>query len=482
MGAQQLVAHGPQELVIVGGGLVGSLLALYLQRRGHRVSVYERRPDLRQGPMAAGRSINLVATERGLRGVDPLGLRSSILDLTVTIRGRTMHDRAGQLAHQPYGNDDREVNHSVPRAELNRLLISRAEAAGTRFYFGQRLERADLERRELHFTSETTGDTRTIVYEGPVIGADGAGSALRGELDRLAGHRSTYEPLGHSYKELEIPPNADGGYRLDPNALHIWPRGRHMMMALANQDGSFTVTLYLPDEGQNSFASLTTPAAVEAFFAAEFADSLPLLPRLTTDFFQNPTGRLGTLRAQPWHVEDRAVLIGDAAHAIVPFFGQGMNCGFEDCAVLDHLLDRFGGNWRTALAEYSEQRPVDGNAIADMALENFVEMRDYVGDPAFLRRKRVEHRLERMWPLEFRSRYAMVVYSSIPYHVVQELGRVQDGILDTLCAGIDSEDKVDLVAAQRMIRDRLAPLHQRYGIDLNHLGTLGTAPRERGVT
>lgn len=462
----------PQSLVIIGAGLVGSLLALYLRRRGHMVSVYERRPDLRQGVAAGGRSINLVATERGLRGVDPVGLRRAILDLTVTIRGRTMHDRAGKLAYQPYGNDDREVNHSVPRGDLNRLLVARAEATGVRFFFEQRLDRVSLEDRKLEFVDETTGRRSVAFYEGPVIGADGAGSALRDELCRRDGHTATYEPLGHGYKELEIPPTATGGYRLEPNALHIWPRGRHMMMALANRDGSFTVTVYLPDEGEHGFDTLDTPEAVEAFFTREFPDSIPLMPGLKKDFLANPTGRLGTMRTAPWHWGDRAALIGDAAHAIVPFFGQGMNCGFEDCAVLDHLLDRFGGDWEQALSEYSRVRPMDGNAIADMALENFVEMRDHVGDAAFLRRKEVEHALERAWPLEFRSRYAMVVYSSIPYHVVQELGRLQDQILDQLCTGITSAKDVDLAAAHELIRSRLAPEHHRLGVDLSRLGAV----------
>lgn len=456
----------PLPVTIVGAGLVGSLLAMVLLRRGTPVQVYERRPDMRLGQAQAGRSINLVATERGLKPLDRVGLRRAVLDLTVEVRGRTMHDREGRLTYHPYGKDAREVNHSVPRGGLNALLMSEAESRGAHIHFHHRLIAADPAAGVLEFQDESRRRTVRVETPGPIIGADGAGSLVRAALDRLPGHGSTFEPLGHSYKELEIPPGPDG-HRIDPHSLHIWPRGHCMMMALANRDGSFTVTLYLPDEGEASFATLDTPDGVQRFFAAQFPDSLALIPRLREDFFDHPTGHLGTVRAQPWNVEGRVTLIGDAAHAVVPFFGQGMNCGFEDCAVLDDLLNAHDDDWDAALPEYSRKRKVAADAIADLALENFVEMRDRVGDPAFLLRKQVEHRLEQALPQEFRSRYAMVVYSAIPYDQVRALGRLQDGILDTLCAGLTRAEDVDLAHARRLIQQRLAAFRTQHGITLD---------------
>lgn len=466
--AEDDMSTKPQHITIVGAGLVGALFATYMVRRGYQVTVYERRPDMRKAKIAAGRSINLVATARGLNPLDRVDLRQAVLDLTVEVRGRTMHDQSGQLTYHPYGKDAGEVNHSVPRGGLNRLLIERAEQAGAKFVFSHRLVDSDFSRGSLTFQDEAHHETVQVMSEGPIIGADGSGSAIRAELDKQPGHESRYEALGHSYKELEIPATESGDYRIDANSLHIWPRGHHMMMALANQGGSFTVTLYLPDEGELSFTSLDSPQKVQDYFGDAFPDSLPLLPNLTEEFFENSTGRLGTVRARPWTLSDKVALIGDAAHAIVPFFGQGMNSGFEDCAVLDNLLDSHQDDWSAALAAYGEVRKKDGDAIADMALENFVEMRDHVGDPAFLMRKGVDHRLEQAWPDEYRTRYSMVVYSSIPYHHVQSAGRIQSEILDRLCRGIGSPDDIDMDLAHQLVREKLTPFFAQHGIQLSY--------------
>jgi len=453
---------------IVGAGLVGSLLAALLARRGHRVTVHERRPDLRRSEGAGGRSINLVLTRRGIRALDRVGLAEGALRLTVPVTGRMMHALDGTLAYQPYGRSERECNHSIPRTELNRYLIDQAEALGARFRFGLRLDRADLDAGALEFVHEDTG-TREGVGADVVFGADGAGSALREAFRNLDGFVETVDLLSHGYKELHLPPAEDGAYRIRADALHIWPRGHRMLMALANLDGSFTGTLYLPVEGEDGFDALASPADVEALFATQFPDAVPCIPDLARQYFDRPTGTLGTVRCGPWHLGDRALLIGDAAHAIVPFFGQGMNAGFEDCRVLDDLLDRFGDrDWERVFPEFTRLRKPNADAIAALALDNFVEMSARVADPAFLLRKAVEHRLEESFPLEYRSRYSMVMYSHIPFDLCREAGVVQDAMLGELCAGIRRPDDLDLNRAHELIRERFVPFLREHGLSLNY--------------
>ena len=451
---------------ISGGGPVGCVLAVLLARRGWRVRVLERRPDPRQAATPAGRSINLVLTERGLRGLAPIGLREEVLSITTPVFGRMMHDREGRLAYQPYGKDRSERNHSVSRAELQRFLLDRAEAAGARIEFDAAVVDADLERGQL--TVESHAGQRRTLEARHVFGCDGAPSGLRAALSAAGLVQDRLEPLPWGYKELTFPALPDGGWAMDSNALHIWPRGAHMLMGLPNRDGTFTGTVYLPWEGaQGSFQALNGVQAVRGFFQAEYPDAVPLLgPDLAGEFLANPTGHLDTVRCAPWHHQDRALLLGDAAHAVVPFFGQGLNCGFEDCAVLDELLAAQGQDLGAVFAAFSSRRKPNADAIADMALENFVEMRDKVGDPAFLLRKQVESRLERELPQLYRSRYAMVVYSSIPYAVARELGRVQDELLSELCRGVDAPEQVDLDRARALIAERLTPLRKRHGVDL----------------
>lgn len=452
---------------ISGGGPVGCVLAVLLARRGWRVRVLERRPDPRRAAIPAGRSINLVLTERGLRGLAPIGLREEVLSITTPVFGRMMHDKQGRLAYQPYGKDDSERNHSVSRAELQRFLLDRAEQAGARVEFDAGLVGADLARGQLTVESHA-GERRTLEAR-HVFGCDGAPSGLRAALTAAGLVQDQLQPLPWGYKELTFPAGADGAWAMDGRALHIWPRGAHMLMGLPNRDGTFTGTVYLPWEGaRGSFAALTTPGAVLDLFRAEYPDAVPLLggEALAQAFLDNPTGHLDTVRCVPWHHQDRALLLGDAAHAVVPFFGQGLNCGFEDCAVLDELLAGDANDLGAVFAAFSARRKPNADAIADMALENFVEMRDKVGDPAFLLRKQVESRLERELPQLYRSRYAMVVYSSIPYAVARELGRVQDELLGELCRGVDDAQAVDLGRARSLIEERLTPVRQRHGVDL----------------
>lgn len=463
-------ARTDADVLIVGGGLVGSLAAIALAHRGLGVEVRERLSDIREPGGAGGRSINLVVASRGIFPLEPLGLKDGVLDLTVPVRGRMMHSTSGELAYQPYGRDDSECNYSVSRAELNGYLISEAERRGVRFEFGRGLVGAELEAGRLEFAGADGEDRTTVDAPRIVLGADGAASAVRAELARRSGLEESLDLLDYGYKELTIPAGPGGSFSIEKHALHIWPRGRIMLMALPNRDGSFTVTLYLPHRGESSFESLDTDAPVVDLFETQFPDAIPLIPDLTGDFFANPTGHLGTVRCRPWHLEDRVGLIGDAAHAIVPFFGQGMNAGFEDCRVLGELLDEHGtGEWGRVLREYSESRKPNADAIAEMALENFVEMRDRVGDPLFRLRKEVEHLLEERLPREYRSRYSMVMYGCrIPYRVAQEAGAIQSSILDRLCDGLSSPAELDLELAGRLITEKLSPYLERREVSLDY--------------
>lgn len=460
---------GTREAVVVGGGLVGSLLATFLARRGYEVRVHERRGDLRQAETEGGRSINLVLTRRGIRALGQVDLDRGALALTVPVTGRMMHAVDGGTTFQAYGRDDTECNYSIPRSGLNAFLIEEAERNGVEFRFHSRLVDARLGTGRLCFRDETTGREEEV-RAGVIFGADGAGSALRKTFEAVPGFEESVDMLDHGYKELPIPPGDDGAFRLDSRALHIWPREEFMLMALPNLDGSFTATLYLPHRGDNGFERLTTEPAVEALFARFFSDATTVIPDVGRAFFDNPTGSLGTVRCRPWHADGRALLIGDAAHGIVPFFGQGMNTGFEDCTVLGELLDGRGSrtSWREVFTEFDRLRKPNADAIADMALDNFVEMRDRVADDAFLLRKEVEHRLERALPHRYRTRYSMVMYSHIPFRLALEAGRIQQGILDELCRGVSSADDVDLGRAERLISERLSPFLADNDVDLGY--------------
>jgi kynurenine 3-monooxygenase len=331
-----------------------------------------------------------------------------------------------------------------------------------------RLELADLDRGRLRFHDEER-DAPVEVEAGVVFGADGAGSALREAFASDGSFEQSVDMLSHGYKELLIPAREDGGYRIDEHALHIWPRGDRMLMALPNRDGSFTVTLYLPMEGAGGFDGIREPRDVLRLFEELFPDAIPWIPDLERAWFENPTGTLGTVRCRPWHRDGRAVLIGDAAHAIVPFFGQGMNSGFEDCRVLDDLLDRHGdGNWPAVFPEVTRLRKPNADAIAAMALDNFEEMSDRVGDERFLLRKAVEHRLEEIAPRTYRSRYSMVMYSHIPFELCRRAGEVQQAILDELCAGLDRAADLDEARALAIVRERFTPFVEANGLSLEY--------------
>lgn len=458
------VVSQSQELSVIGGGLVGSLLAVCLARRGHRVSLYESRPDIRSVSLAAGRSINLIGTSRCLHAAAQVGLEDKVRGIGVAVLGRMMHDEAGALHYQPYGKDDSEFNYSLSRGELNQLLLQAADDHDVKLHFEHRLQEANLETGVLTFEDSASGESR-VVQSQRVFGTDGAGSALRAAFEGLDGFESSFADLGHGYKELLIPALADGSAPIDGDALHIWPRGSTMLMALANRGGSFTVTIYQPNEGEWSFASIRTEADVRELFEAKFADAIALIPDLENDYLQRPTGVLGTRRCSRFHHGGRALLLGDAAHAIVPFHGQGMNCGFEDCTVLMELVDA-GLGWDEAFEEFTRLRKPNADAIADMSLDNFVEMCERVGDPKFLLRKAVEHRLENELPGEYRTRYSMVTYSRIPYRVAIQAGRIQQSILDRICQDLDRVEDVDMKAARSLIAAELTPFLEEHSVDL----------------
>ena len=447
-----------KRITIVGAGLGGTLAAIFLARRGLEVTLYERRPDLRRVPQPAGRSINLALANRGLAPLQRAGLGKEVRKLLTVMRGRMIHPVTGALDLQPYGRRAHEVIYSVSRPGLNALLLDAAETAGVRLRFGMRCAAVDIDGDRLEFQHDDSG-AREVVSLASCIGADGAGSVLRKALVARPGYTATEDMLSHGYKELSILPNGLSRHRMESNALHIWPRGGYMLIALPNHDGTFTVTLFLPHEGEPSFASLDTPAAVREFFAAEFPDALPLIHDLENAFFANPTGALGTVRCQPWHLDGRLALLGDAAHAIVPFHGQGMNCAFEDCLELDACWEQSGGDWTQTFELYSGRRKPNADAIADMALENYVEMRDSVRDPGFLLRQEVAFELERRFSERFARRYGLVMFrDDVPYAEAQARGQIQEQILQELTAGIDDPAAVDYDRAGRLIEKRLSPL------------------------
>lgn len=446
-----------ETITLIGAGLNGPLLALGLVRRGFRVEIYERRPDMRHARMSAGRSINLALSTRGIHALSQAVLWGEMRDIIIPMKGRMMHAVTSNLTFQPYGKNESEVINSISRAELNIALMNAAEAQGVKISFQQRCMRMDVRTGALELRDENTGEER-ILEASVVIGCDGSASAIRNGMLNLNRFNFSQQYLDYGYKELTIPANPGGKHALETNALHIWPRGNYMLIALPNVDGTFACILFLPFEGADSFAQLPTHSAVREFFQTRFPDVIPLMPDLVENFFANPTGAMVTIKCSPWHVEGRALLLGDAAHAIVPFFGQGINSGFEDCTCLLDLLDRHGADWERVFVEFEAARKINTDAIADLALENFVEMRDRVADPRFLLRKKIELALESKYPQVFVPKYSMVTFHRIPYAIALRRGQVQDTLLTELCEEIERVEDLDWSKADRLIRTELTPL------------------------
>ncbi|MEE8527863.1 MAG: NAD(P)/FAD-dependent oxidoreductase [Gammaproteobacteria bacterium] len=448
-----------KHVVIVGAGPAGSLLTIFLAQRGFEVDVYERRPDMRKIAIPAGRSINLALAERGIQPLRRAGVFPQVEKLLIPMRGRMVHTVDGNVTLQRYGQREDEVIHSVSRRGLNALLMDAAERHdNVRFHFNQRCIDFDFNKAKAIFRNEDDGSEQSVPIT-PCVAADGTFSVVRRSMQALPGFTATEDLLGHSYKELTLPPDARDRHQIETNALHIWPRGGFMLIALPNLDGSFTVTLFLATEGQQSFASLTGPDSLQAFFHANFPDAHALIPDLERDFFVNPTGSLMTVRCLPWHVGSMAALVGDAAHAVVPFHGQGMNCAFEDCAELDECLEAFGPDWQKVFQTYESRRKPNAEAIADMALENYVEMRDQVRDTGFVLKTEIAWELERRYPNRFIPRYSMVMFHhEIPYAEAKRRGAIQSQILDDLVADCSAPNEIDYGKAATLIELHLDPL------------------------
>lgn len=445
---------------IIGAGPTGTLLAILLQRRGMQVTLYEGRPDPRKGTPEAGRSINLALADRGIHALKLAGVFDQIEGALVPMRGRWVHQRDGSCALQPYGRCANEIIFSISRRRLNQTLLEVAERReGVRLQFEHRLEHADFEGQVAHVRDLLRGRLLDIPMQ-PLIATDGAGSVLRRRMAAAGLIAAQESGLEHGYKELTIPPGPGGEHRMERDALHIWPRGDYMLIALPNSDGSFTATLFLPVEGTLSFASLNSPGAIEEFLTSSFSDVRGLMPDCIAEFQENPTGSLGTVYAEPWHYRGMAALVGDSAHAIVPFHGQGMNCCFEDCVEFDGCLARHS-TWESVFADFYALRKPNTDAIAAMALENYLEMRERVADPRFQLQRTLALELERRFPQRFIPRYSMVMFHhEIPYRTALRRGAVQERILAELTAGATALSDVDFLRAGREVECLLEPISQ----------------------
>lgn len=441
----------PKTITIVGAGLVGSLLSIYLAKRGYKVSVYERRHDMRTNALGGGRSINLALSNRGIRALEEVGLANQMRQHAVPMRGRQMHDIKGNLTYQPYGKEGQYIN-SISRSGLNMFLMTEAEKHGVEFFFQYRCIDVNIEKTEVTFENEN--DIRHHQSD-LIVGADGAFSAIRSALQVTDRFEYSQHFIEHGYKELRIPPGEGGKFLLEKEALHIWPRESYMLIALPNPDATFTCTLFFPFEGNPSFNSLKTNEDVRSFFQKTFPDAAALMPSLLEDFRDNPTSSLVTIRCNPW-VKNNTMIIGDAAHGVVPFYGQGMNAGFEDCSVLNRLLDTHHDDWSRVLPEFQRLRKADADAIAQLALDNFIEMRDLVADPGFLLRKKIEARLHELYPRQWIPLYSMVTFhDEIRYSEALEIGRQQKLIMDEVMQkpGISgSWEKLDFGAIVSQLR------------------------------
>lgn len=421
------------EISILGAGLIGSLLSIYLKKRDLDVNLYEKRADNRKGEYSEeGRSINMALSDRGWKALEKAGLKEKVLPLSIPMFGRKIHDEHGKTTFIPYGSEKQAI-YSISRGKFNQLLVDEAEALGVKLNFEYRCDEVDLRYNHLTFS---TADGKTEKLESKVIiGSDGAYSSLRNAMLKQVRFNYKQEYITHGYKELTIPATPEGEFAMDPNALHIWPRGSFMLIALPNPDKSFTCTLFLPFDGERvCFENINDKKDVESIFKTYFDDAFAIMPNLTDEFFKNPTASLINLECYPWMLK-KALLIGDASHAMVPFYGQGMNSGFEDVFILDELIGKLGTNaWELVFAKFQKIRKPDTDAICRLAMENFEEMRDQVADPKFLIRKKIEAKLHALFPKDWIPLYTMVTFSNMPYSEAYTQGKLQDRIMNKVMA------------------------------------------------
>ncbi len=429
------------KVLIIGAGLCGTLLAIRMAQKGHEVILCEKRPDMRKADISAGRSINLALSNRGLKALRMIGLEQKVLEECIPMKGRMIHTQEGDLRFSSYSGREGEHINSVPRGGLNITLLDQAEKfENITLHFNQICTKVDLDNATATFKDYQTGEEQTI-EAAVILGTDGAGSSVRKSMEQNAKFNAqiSQEFLSHGYKELNIPPGENDSFQIEKNALHIWPRGSYMVIALPNLDGSFTVTAFFPMTGNNGFDQLDTKEKVRSFFEEHFPDLVPFVPALEEDYFSNPVGKLGTIKCYPWQANGKVLLLGDAAHAIVPFYGQGMNASFEDVVVFDALYDEYQGDWSKLLPAYEEVRKTDADAIAELALDNFHEMQDHVADPIFVKKRQLEMQLEQQFP-EYYSKYSMVTFNeNLSYRQAKELGRRQDELLMEICSKTDLE-------------------------------------------
>ncbi len=419
-----------KKIAIVGAGLVGSLQAILMAKKGYQVQVLEGRPDLRKAAFVGGRSINLALSNRGWKALDLAGVSDKIREFGLPMYKRCMHDKLGNLTYQPYGKEN-EAIYSVPRGLLNQTLMNEAENyPNIEYLFDLKCKDVDLRDNTLVMQNNAK-EIETFKFD-KLFACDGAFSAIRGRLQRTTGFNYQQSYLGHGYKELEIPPNANGTFRMAHDCLHIWPRGEFMMIALPNADKTFTCTLFFANEGELSFESLNTDEKVMAFFETTFPDLIPNIPNLLETWNNNPVGSLMTVKCDPWHFNDTILLLGDAAHAVVPFYGQGMNAGFQDCTVFQEMHDARNGDWKDLMKDFSAAHYKNGHAIADLALYNFIEMRDLTADPDFLLMKKIEAKFSALYPDKWLPLYSQVTFSLTPYAKALENGNRQRAIMNEI--------------------------------------------------
>lgn len=428
----------PQKIAVIGSGLVGTLLAIYLKKMGHTVHVFDRSPDIRTVEFS-GRSINLVMSHRGWKALEDIGLDDEIRKIGIPVDKRAIHLQDGKLNYQYYGKDG-EAIFSLSRGVLNRKMIDLAEEAGVEFKFEHKVWDVTLADATLHIGETERGEWTELKYD-KVFGADGAFSRIRHRMQRQSMFDYSQEFMKIGYKELHIPANPDGTHKIDKNSLHIWPRGNYMLMALANLNGSFTCTLFMPFEGENSFEALKEEKDLVAFFAEHFPDTKEVIPDLVEDFFKNPTSYLVIMKCFPWTYEDKVALIGDASHAIVPFYGQGMNAGFEDITVLAEMIAKYGDDWKTIFEEYQKERKPNADAIAELSRRNFIEMSTKTADEKFLLQKKIEKWFSDKHPEKWMPLYSRVTFSTHPYSEALALGDFQNKIMEEIMKIPDIENK-----------------------------------------